>query len=142
MFCVMYGGNPAIFTSMAEQIKFDERTSGRCEEEFTKQNRARRTILGAAHSGRYRFPEGQLPADAPGSKVEVTFEPSKSEIGTFLATTFGDGLRGFADNLSKNYALPRPIAVTYKDCGELNARYDPREGSITMCYDLIEHWPS
>ncbi|UXN71865.1 DUF4344 domain-containing metallopeptidase [Devosia neptuniae] len=139
VFCVMYGGNPAIFTDMAEQIKFDERTLGRCEEEFTKQNRAWRTILAPHTRVDTWFPEGQLPADAPGAKVEVTFEPSNSEIGTFLATTFGDGLRGFADNLSKNYALPRPIAVTYKDCGELNAWYDPREGTITMCYDLIEH---
>lgn len=139
VFCVMYGGNPTIFTGLAEQIKFDERTLGRCEEEFNKQNRAWRTILAPHTRVDTWFPEGQLPADAPGAKVEVVFEPSKSEIGTFLTTTFGDGLRGFADNLTKTYALPRPIKVTYRDCGELNAWYDPREGTITMCYDLIEH---
>lgn len=139
VFCVMYGGNPAIFTNMAEQIGFDDRTLGRCDEEFNKQNRAWRTILAPHTRVDTWFPEGQLPADAPGARVEVTFEPSKTEIGNFLTTAFGDGLKGFADNLTKTYALPRPIQVTYKDCGELNAWYDPREGSITMCYDLIEH---
>ena len=139
VFCVMYGGNPGIFTNLAEQIGFDDRTLGRCEGEFNKQNRAWRTILAPHTRVDAWFPEGQLPADAPGSNVEVTFEPTNSEIGNFLTTAFGDGLRGFADNLSKTYALPRPIQVTYKDCGELNAWYDPREGSITMCYDLIEH---
>jgi hypothetical protein len=139
VFCVMYGGNPAIFENLAEQIGFDDRTLSRCEGEFNKQNRAWRAILAPHTRVDPWFPEGQLPADAPGAKVEVIFEPTNSEIGKFLTTAFGDGLRGFADNLAKNYALPRPITVTYKDCGELNAWYDPQEGTITMCYDLIEH---
>ena len=35
--------------------------------------------------------------------------------------------------------LPRPVNVVFKDCGKLNAWYSPREGSITMCYELIEN---
>ncbi len=36
--------------------------------------------------------------------------------------------------------LPRQLPVTFKDCEVLNAWYDPRQGSITMCYELIEHF--
>lgn len=139
VFCVMYGGNPGIFTGLAEQIGFDDRTLSRCDEEFNKQNRAWRTIL-APHTrvGEWH-PEGHLPTDAPGASINVTFEPSQLAIGQFISATFGEGLEGFADDLTKSYALPRPISVTYRDCGELNAWYDPSEGSITMCYDLIEN---
>ncbi|WP_240231436.1 DUF4344 domain-containing metallopeptidase [Devosia lacusdianchii] len=139
VFCVMYGGNPAMFSNLAEQIGFDENTLARCDEEFNKQSRAWRTIL-APHTRVDAWnPEGQLPVDAPGAAVEVVFEQSQSAIGQFLVETMGDGLKGFAADLSKTYALPRTVTVTYKDCGELNAWYDPSEGSITMCYDLIEY---
>ena len=135
----MHGGNPGIFSEIASQIGLDERTLARCEEEFSKQNRAWRTILAPHTRVDAWHPEGLLPADAPGAAIEVTFEPSNSRVGEFLRTTFGDGIKGFADNLMKSYALPRTLAVTYRDCGELNAWYDPDQGSITMCYDLIEH---
>lgn len=139
VFCVIYGGNPGLYSNVAQQVGLEERTLGRCEEEFTRQNRAWRTIL-APHTrvGEWH-PEGLLPADAPGAGIEVVFEPSRSEVGKFLVTAFGESLRGFADDLAKTYALPRGLKVTYRDCGELNAWYSPNEGSITMCYDLIEH---
>lgn len=139
VFCIMYGGNPGIFSDIAGQIGLDERTLARCDEEFNKQNRAWRTILAPHTRVGTWHPDGQLSADAPGAAIEVTFEPSSSRVGEFLRATFGDGIRGFADDLMKSYALPRKLTVTYRDCGELNAWYDPGQGSITMCYDLIEH---
>lgn len=139
VFCVMYGGNPAMFSDLAEQIGFDENTLARCDGEFNKQSRAWRTIL-APHTRVDAWnPEGQLPADAPGAAVKVVFEQSQSAIGQFLVETMGEGIEGFAADLTKTYALPRDVVVTYKDCGELNAWYDPTEGTITMCYDLIEY---
>lgn len=138
VFCVIYGGNPSLYAPIAKDVGMEERTLGRCEEEFTRQNRAWRTIL-APHTrvGAWQ-PQGLLPADAPGAKIEVVFEPSKTRVGEFIVAAFSDGLRGFADDLASTYALPRDLKVIYKDCGELNAWYSPREGTITMCYDLIE----
>jgi len=139
VFCVIYGGNPGLYSNIAQQVGLEERTLGRCEEEFTRQNRAWRTIL-APHTrvGEWH-PEGLLPADAPGARIEVVFEPSSTEVGQFLVKAFGESLQGFADDLANTYALPRDLKVTYRDCGELNAWYAPNEGTITMCYDLIEH---
>ncbi|MET3927922.1 DUF4344 domain-containing metallopeptidase [Devosia sp. 2618] len=138
VFCVIYGGNPGLYGHVAEQVGLDERTLDRCEGEFTRQNRAWRTIL-APHTrvGEWH-PEGLLPADAPGARIQTIFEPSKSRVGQFIAEAFSEGLTGFGDELAKTYALPRDLKVIYKDCGELNAWYSPREGVITMCYDLIE----
>ncbi|KQN72480.1 DUF4344 domain-containing metallopeptidase [Devosia sp. Leaf64] len=138
-FCVIYGGNPGLYGDIAEQVGLEERTLYRCEEEFNRQNRAWRTIL-APHTrlGEWH-PDGQLAADAPGAAITVNFEEPTTPISKFLVETFGDTLRGFAVDMGKTYALPRDIAVNYRNCDELNAWYSPDEGTITMCYDLIEH---
>ncbi|MDH7793076.1 DUF4344 domain-containing metallopeptidase [Ochrobactrum sp. AN78] len=139
MLCIMYGGNPKVFSSIADGVQLDERTRFRCSDEFNKQNRAWRKIL-APHtrSGEWH-PEGEQPANAPGAAIKTVFEPSSRRVGNFYAAKLSGALTGYFDNLSQTYVLPRPITVTFRDCGQLNAWYDPKEGSITMCYDLFEH---
>ncbi|AGT08572.1 DUF4344 domain-containing metallopeptidase [Paracoccus aminophilus] len=140
MFCVMYGAAPAKFADLAAKIGLEESTLQRCESEFQKQNRAWTNIL-APHTRVSTFdPGGQLPADAPGAPIEVVFEPSKRQIGEFVRQGFGEALRMSNTRLGTVYALPRPLRITYRDCGQLNAWYAPREGEITMCYDIIEHF--
>lgn len=138
-FCVMYGSNPRVFLPLAQDVGLDDRTLGRCEEEFNKQNRAWKTIL-APHTrvGEWH-PEGMQPADAPGAEIKVVFEPSRTKVGTLIAERFSDGLTGFAEDLEKTFVLPRPLTVVYRDCDELNAWYSSDDASITMCYDLIEN---
>ncbi len=138
-FCVIYGGNPGLYEHIAEQVGMEERTLSRCAEEFNRQNRAWRTILAPHTRISTWHPDGHLMADAPGAAVKVTFELPTTPVSRFLVETFEDGLRGFAEDLAKTYVLPRDLSVTYRQCGELNAWYNPSEGSITMCYDLIEY---
>lgn len=45
-----------------------------------------------------------------------------------------------ADNLNRNLSLPYDITLRTKDCSEVNAYYDPRDRSITVCYELMEHF--
>ncbi|GHC46423.1 DUF4344 domain-containing metallopeptidase [Neogemmobacter tilapiae] len=140
-YCVIYGGNPGLFGGIAEAVNMDERTLSRCGEEFTKQNRAWRTILAPHTRVSEYYPEGMLGRDAPGAKLVAQFEPSSRQVGNFVKTIIGDSgtFQGYLDGLSADYALPRDIPVIFKDCGELNAWYSPSEGSVTMCYDLIEY---
>lgn len=139
MLCIMYGGNPKVFSSIADGVKLDERTRFRCSDEFNKQNRAWRKIL-APHtrSGEWH-PEGEQPANAAGAAIKTVFQPSSRRVGDFYASKLSSALTGYFDNLSQTYVLPRPLTVTFRDCDQLNAWYDPKEGSITMCYDLFEH---
>lgn len=140
-FCVMYGGNPDLFAPLAQTVGMDERTLYRCEEEFNKQNRAWRTILAPYTRVSALHPEGLQPADAPGAQIIATFEPSNTRVGDFVKQVIGDSgtKQAYLDGIAANFVLPRPINVTFRDCGELNAWYDPREGTITMCYDLVEY---
>ncbi len=47
-----------------------------------------------------------------------------------------------ADDLNKALSLPKDINLRSKDCGEPNAEFDPRIQSITVCYELMEHFYS
>lgn len=140
MFCVIYGANPAGFGGLAEAVKMEERTLARCEEEFRKQSRAWRAILSPYTRISADNPEALLPARAPGAEVVVELLPSRRQVGEYLRQTYGDVLRETALGVGRSFALKRPLKITYKDCDVVNAWYAPAEGSITMCYEIVEHF--
>lgn len=46
-----------------------------------------------------------------------------------------------ADRLNRALILPRDIVLRTKDCdGEVNAFYNPDDESVTVCYELMEHF--
>jgi hypothetical protein len=45
-----------------------------------------------------------------------------------------------ADKLNRSLMLPNDIFLRAKDCTETNASYDPNDNSITVCYELMEHF--
>jgi len=45
-----------------------------------------------------------------------------------------------ADKLNRSLILPNDIFLRTKDCGEVNAYYDSSEQSVTVCYELMEHF--
>lgn len=45
-----------------------------------------------------------------------------------------------ADQLNRALILPENITLRTKDCREINAFYDPNDSSVTMCYELMEHF--
>ncbi len=49
-------------------------------------------------------------------------------------------LEDAADKLNQALSLPRDIYLRTKDCSEVNAFYNAAERSVTMCYELMEHF--
>jgi len=45
-----------------------------------------------------------------------------------------------ADKLNRSLILPKDIFLRTKDCGEVNAYFDAAEQSVTVCYELMEHF--
>ncbi|HXF42178.1 MAG TPA: DUF4344 domain-containing metallopeptidase [Pyrinomonadaceae bacterium] len=45
-----------------------------------------------------------------------------------------------ADELNQALILPEDITLRTKDCREINAFYNPNDSSVTMCYELMEHF--
>jgi hypothetical protein len=44
------------------------------------------------------------------------------------------------DQLNQALVLPRNLPVRLEECDEVNAFYDPDDGSVTLCYELLEHF--
>lgn len=140
MFCVMHGAHPALFDGLAKKISMEERTLARCADEFSKQNRAWRSILAPYTRVSSDNPEALLPAKAEGAPVETVFKPSRRQVGEFFRKTYAEAITARNAQIGATYALPRPLRITYQDCDQLNAWYAPQEGTITMCYEIIEHF--
>ncbi len=45
-----------------------------------------------------------------------------------------------ADKLNRSLILPYDVDLITKDCGEVNAFYDANNHSVTVCYELMEHF--
>lgn len=45
-----------------------------------------------------------------------------------------------ADQLNKNLVLPYDLELRTEECGTANAFYDSNDTSVTVCYELMEHF--
>jgi hypothetical protein len=45
----------------------------------------------------------------------------------------------FAQQLNANFPLPRNVPLMFGECGDPNAFYSPRDGSVTFCYEMIDY---
>jgi hypothetical protein len=43
-----------------------------------------------------------------------------------------------ADGLNKTLALPEDVTLSFAECGEINASYDPDKRLVTVCYELVD----
>jgi hypothetical protein len=46
-------------------------------------------------------------------------------------------LEGIADDLNAAIAIPENVLITFKECGQPNAFWNPRDRQIVMCYELM-----
>lgn len=47
-------------------------------------------------------------------------------------------LEAIADELNKIVRIPTAVALSFDECGESNAYYDPDEQRVTMCFEMAE----
>lgn len=45
----------------------------------------------------------------------------------------------FAEQLNANFPLPRNVPLVFGECGDPNAFYSPRDGSVTFCYEMVDY---
>jgi hypothetical protein len=49
-------------------------------------------------------------------------------------------LEDTVQELNGVFMLPKNVPVVLRECGEVNAFYDPESGEISLCYELVEHY--
>lgn len=95
-------------------------------------------------------------ADKPSTKYSADTKDKKKDEGDFLIEYVAVTnpkyvaidkqvkdeklLEKAADRLNRSLILPHDIVLRAKDCGEVNAFYDAENPSVTVCYELMEHF--
>ncbi len=91
-------------------------------------------------------PNTAAPADANKKKDEGDFKVEHLDVETprykeIDRQVKADKLLEFAsEKLNRALILPHDIVLRTKDCKEVNAFYDAGDRSVTMCYELMEHF--
>lgn len=49
-------------------------------------------------------------------------------------------LQVIADELNAALSIPEDVSITFKECGEVNAYWQPQTRTINMCYELMEYF--
>lgn len=84
--------------------------------------------------------EPQRTARNGAGKFKVEYPPvKKKEYAAFQNELKKErALESIVSDLNSTFALPSDITVSFNECGEANAFYDPQEQRISICYELIE----
>ncbi|RVT83254.1 hypothetical protein DXV76_13470 [Rhodobacteraceae bacterium CCMM004] len=141
-FCVLYGADPEGFAAIADKVEFGDAAKARCAYDFERKFAAWEELL--TLRGRNLGPDmpGTFPADAPGGELHLTFQPAASTFGKEMeAMLQQQGLiSGIVDLMERYFVWPRDVTITFRDCEEVNAWYDPQAGSVTMCYSVVREF--
>ena len=140
MFCVLYGSEPGSYSAIADMTGIEEATRQRCIQDFQQRYNAWNTILATVSRNLGPDIPGVYPADAPGGKINLVFQPSQSPTGQAIKQLIGDSgvMAGILQELEKTFVFPRDLKVEFRDCQDVNAWYSKDDASVTMCYNLIE----
>lgn len=78
------------------------------------------------------------PATSRQGTLKISYQKARNENLRELAKVLRDErVFDIAIPLAQQLRLPQDIPVTFAECGEDNAFYDPETRSITMCYELF-----
>ncbi|MBT8493842.1 MAG: DUF4344 domain-containing metallopeptidase, partial [Deltaproteobacteria bacterium] len=73
--------------------------------------------------------------------VEVRFTASTKTLykGLHQSLWTSEVLPKLIAALNRHYAWPTRVVVEFRDCGEVNAFYEPEGPKVIICHDLIDH---
>lgn len=74
---------------------------------------------------------------------KIGFSQSKKARNAKARQAVRDSHEVFAEvvkELNDLFKLPHDIFISFEECGEANAYYDPNEKQIKLCYELIENY--
>jgi len=97
-------------------------------------------VIGAtAH--RYKEPRQARDKQQNTGQFKVLYSPVKNqEYAKFQNELQKEKvLEALVADLNSTFVLPADISVTFDQCGEVNAFYNPEKRRISMCYELIEN---
>lgn len=127
--CLLVGSDPAAFSDLAQELGLDEAEIDRCVGEYDRVL-AEWTALLEPHGRAKR-------RRARGGTIRVVYEdvPAFRDLRDLLR---GSGvLETAAAEIVSTFVLPRSLTLRLASCGEEDARFEPAERRILICWELV-----
>ena len=139
-FCILFGANPGGYNQLADRVRVDQVFKDKCAASYGRKVEAWESILALRARDLGPDSPGVYHATTPGGRINWHLDDSSNEYAQYArALAAGEGWAELMGVLSRYLVWPRDLLVEFRDCGELNAWYDPAAGRVTMCYDLIRY---
>lgn len=72
--------------------------------------------------------------------LKLSYQPRKKTITTHDVGSNPQALEQVIANLNERIALPWDIVISFEDCEDPDAFYDPETRKLTLCYQLIDEF--
>ncbi|WAJ27210.1 DUF4344 domain-containing metallopeptidase [Antarcticirhabdus aurantiaca] len=131
MVCLLVGKDKAVFGEAATSWGMDDERQDGCAEDYAQAKASWDMVL-KPH---------RVAQAGPGASIEVVYEPaSAGTAGAKQILRSGKVLERFAARMEAEYSMPEDVVLKAADCGTDNAYYDSSEGSVTVCYELVDYY--
>ena len=72
--------------------------------------------------------------------LKLSYQPRSKPAPTHSVGSNPQALAGVIANLNERVALPWDILISFEDCEDSDAFYDPETRKLTLCYQLIDEY--
>ncbi len=129
--CMMMGSKRDVFSNIALELGLTEENLEDCSKN-----------LGQIVRSWMRIRANIVTLGTPTAPISITYEPDANFM--FEAALLRDAaiFEEAVDLFLLSYALPRPISLVAKSCGTPNAYYNPENGELLLCYELVKRFLS
>lgn len=129
--CLLYGSDPDGFAELAQAVEMPQDDRDRCPATYAQVEASWLAVLS---------PHLREAGQTGGGRVLVRFADPGPDLDPLLRDLVEDTglIQAAAVAVAEQLVLPRDIPVLFADCGEANAFYDPQNGEVTMCYELVD----
>ena len=129
--CLLYGADTDKFKPMADEVELPDSRRESCAAEATSNTASWEKVLEP-----HVLNDGEMPR----KRVAVSYG-SAGKYRSERDLLKGSGLlEPIASEVGQALRLPRKLAIRAKACGEPNAYWDPEEGEIQICYELVREY--
>ena len=130
--CLLYGSSPSTFPKLPARIGMPQARAAQCSAEFRKAEKSINWLLETYG----------LQNDQKGAEITIDYQavPSRTSQKILAAMREDLILEDAVARIRNRFALPEPLSIVARSCRKPTALWDPAMRTITICYELFDHY--
>ena len=130
--CLLYGSSPSTFPNLPARIGMPQARAAQCPAEFRKAEKSINWLFET-----YGLQNGQESAEIT---IDYQAVPSRTSQKILAAMRNDLIIEDAVARIRNRFALPEPLSIIARSCRKPTALWDPVQRTITLCYELFDHY--